>query len=115
MCDFSGLAYFSQVFTQSDDYSGSSLTNSQIPEKYKREKKEPVYLGRHVIIGAGSVIMPGVRVEEGCSVGAMTLVNKSTQAWGIYIGNPAKRLKDRKKDLLVMEQKFLKEVNNDTI
>src|SRR3990167_7018569 len=30
--DFSTLAYGCQVFTQSDDYSGKSLTNSTIPD-----------------------------------------------------------------------------------
>ena len=37
--DFSTLAYGVNVFTQSDDYQGSSMTNSTIPVKYKKEKK----------------------------------------------------------------------------
>lgn len=109
MEDFSGLAYGVQVFTQSDDYSGRTLTNPTIPDKFKKEIKKAVRLGRHVIVGAGSIIFPGVHIKEGCSVGALTLVNKSTEAWGIYLGNPAKRIKDRKKDLLVLEKEFLKE------
>lgn len=115
MDDFSGLAYQVQVFTQSDDYTGRSLTNPNIPSKYKKEKKSSVSLGRHVIVGAGSIIFPGVEVREGCSVGAMTLVNKSTQPWGIYVGNPARRVKERKKDLLALEIEFLKEIDNDPI
>ncbi|WP_416560452.1 acyltransferase [Limnohabitans sp. yimb22184] len=111
MEDFSGLAYYVQVFSQSDDYSGSSLTNPTIPTKYKSEIKKQVYLRRHVIIGAGSIVFPGVDVAEGCSIGAMTLVSKSTEPWGIYIGNPAKRIKNRKKDLLVLEAEFLREIN----
>lgn len=112
--DYCALAYNCQVFTQSDDYSGKTLTNSTIPKKYKAEIKEPVVIKKHVIIGAGSIIMPGVTIEEGCSIGAMTLVNKSTQPWGIYFGIPAKKLKDRKKDLLLLEEQFLKE-KNDTL
>ncbi|PSJ40073.1 O-acetyltransferase [Zobellella taiwanensis] len=115
MSDFSGLAYQVQVFTQSDDYSGRTLTNPNIPSKYKREKKSSILLGKHVIVGAGSIIFPGVEVSEGCSVGAMTLVNKSTQPWGIYVGNPARRVKERKKDLLALETEFLKEIDNDPI
>lgn len=109
MDDFSGLAYKVQVFTQSDDYSGKTLTNPTIPSKYKLEAKRAIHLGRHVIVGAGTIIFPGVRIEEGCSVGAMSLVNKSTQPWGIYVGNPARRLKDRKNDLLELERQFLEE------
>lgn len=113
--DFSGLAYQAQVFTQSDDYSGSTLTNPTIPSKYKKEYKKSVFIGRHVIIGAGSIIFPGVNLAEGCSIGAMTLVTKSTEAWGIYVGNPARKVKDRKQDLLVLEKRFLEEENNDSI
>ncbi|MCU4418136.1 acyltransferase [Acinetobacter bereziniae] len=108
--DFSGLAYHVQVFTQSDDYSGETLTNPTIPSEYKKEYKREVYIGKHVIIGAGSIIFPGVYVADGCSVGALTLVNKSTKEWGIYLGNPAKRIKDRKKDLLDLEVKYLKNI-----
>ena len=107
MDDFSGLAYFAQVFSQSDDYSGRTMTNPTVPLEFKKEFKSPIHIGRHVIIGAGSIVFPGVVLAEGCSVGAMTLVNKSTTPWGIYVGNPAKRVKDRSKDLLVLERKFL--------
>ncbi|MBY0378226.1 MAG: acyltransferase [Gammaproteobacteria bacterium] len=109
MEDFSGLAYQVQVFSQSDDYSGRTLTNPTVPSKYKNEMKRPVRLGRHVIVGSGSIVFPGVHVAEGCSVGAMTLVSKSTDSWGIYVGNPARRVKERKKNLLELEIKFLEE------
>lgn len=107
--DFCALAYNCQVFSQSDDYSGATMTNSLVPKKFKAEIIEEVIIKKHVIVGASSVILPGVVVEEGCSIGALSLVNKSTQSWGIYVGNPAKRLKDRKKDLLKLEEQFLKE------
>lgn len=113
MHDFSGLAYQVQVFSQSDDYSGRTLTNPNIPQKYKKEKKKAVVIGKHVIIGAAAIVFPGVTLAEGCSVGAMTLVNRSTQPWGIYVGNPAKRIKERKQDLLELEKNFLEEVKND--
>lgn len=106
--DFSGLAYGVQVFSQSDDYSGTTLTNPTVSDEFKNERKASIRIGRHVIIGASSMVFPGVDLADGCSVGAMTLVNKSTQPWGIYAGNPARRIKDRKQDLLELEVKFLK-------
>lgn len=109
MDDFVTLAYGVKVFAQSDDYSGETMTNSLIPRKYKKEIFSSVHLEKHCIIGAGSIVFPGVNLSEGCAVGAMTLVNKSTTPWGIYVGNPARRVKDRKKDLLQLEVKFLKE------
>ena len=115
MDDFSGLAYNVQVFSQSDDYSGQTLTNPTVKTKFKNEYKAEVKIGRHVIVGASSMVFPGVNLAEGCSVGAMTLVNKSTEPWGIYVGNPARRVKDRKKDLLALEKQFLEEYENDSI
>ena len=73
-----------------------------------------VCLGRHVIIGAGSIVFPGVVVGDGCSVGAMALVNKSLEAWGVYSGNPAVRIKERKKNILELEDKYLADEKNDT-
>jgi len=109
--DFSGLAYHVQIFSQSDDYTGVTLTNPTVPAEYKREVKKAVLLGRHVIVGAGSIVFPGVAIAEGCSIGAMTLVNKSTQPWGLYVGNPARRVKERKKNLLELERRFFEEIN----
>jgi acetyltransferase-like isoleucine patch superfamily enzyme len=109
--DFSGLAYNVQVFSQSDDYTGKYLTNPTVDGAYKNELRAKVNIGRHVIIGASSIVFPGVDLAEGCSVGALTLVNKSTKPWGIYVGNPAKRVKERKKDLLDLERQFLQGTN----
>lgn len=105
--DFSGLAYGCHVFSQSDDYTGRTLTNPTVPAQFKREFKKAVRLGRHCIVGTNSLIFPGVILAEGCSVGAMSMVTKSTEEWGVYSGIPARRLKDRKRDLLVLEQAYL--------
>lgn len=104
--DYSGIAYGSQAFTQSDDYSGRSLTNPTIPTQYKNETKKAIIIAKHCIIGANSIIFPGVHLAEGCAVGAMSVVTKSTEPWGIYMGIPAKRIKNRHQDLLTLEKEF---------
>jgi acetyltransferase-like isoleucine patch superfamily enzyme len=48
--DFSACAYNCHIFSQSDDYSGSSMTNPLVPQKYTNVKKSAIYIGRHVII-----------------------------------------------------------------
>ncbi len=113
MEDFSGLAYGCHVFTQSDDYGGSTLTNPTVPDQYKRELKKPIVIGRHGIVGTSSLIFPGVVLAEGTSVGAHSMVTKSTEEWSIYFGNPAKRLKPRKRKLLELETEYLAAENNE--
>ena len=105
--DFSGLAYGCQVFSQSDDYSGHTMTNPTVPDRYKNELKSMVVIGRHSIIGTNTIVLPGVVVAEGTAVGAQSMVTKSTQPWSIYMGYPAKRLKARSRDLLGLETEYL--------
>ena len=109
--DFVTLAYGVKVFSQSDDYSGQTMTNSLIPAKYKNEFKAAVILEKFSIIGANSTIMPGVVIAEGCSVGAMSLILKNTIPWGIYVGIPAKKINERSKELLKLAKEFLCESN----
>jgi len=109
MEDLSTLSQGTRIYSVNDDYSGSSLTNPTVPSIYKAVRQAPVHLGRHVIVGAGSVILPGADIAEGCAVGALSLVSRSTAPWGIYGGVPARRLKDRSRDLLAMEERFLQE------
>jgi galactoside O-acetyltransferase len=105
--DFSGLAYSSQVFSQSDDYTGLTLTNPTVPAKYKKERKAAIHIGRHCIVGTSALIFPGVHLADGCSVGAMAMVTKSTEPWGVYAGIPARRVKERKRELLALEKEYL--------
>lgn len=104
--DYANISSRVSVYSVSDDYSGESMTNPMIPDKYKKVKSETVMIKKHVIIGSTSVIMPGVVLEEGCSFGAFSFITESTQPWGIYMGIPCKRKKERKKNLLELEKEF---------
>lgn len=105
--DFSGISSGVRIYTTSDNYNGDYLTNPTVPEKYTDVHIDEVFIGKHVIIGSNSVILPGVHVGEGAAVGALTLVKSSLEPWGIYSGNPAQRIKDRKMGLLALERELL--------
>lgn len=108
--DFSGLSSKVTIYATSNDYSGNSLTNPMLPMKYKAtDKNQKVIIKKHVVIGTSSVVLPGVTIETGCSVGAMSLCNRSTEEFGIYVGSPARRIKDRSRKLLELEAQFLQE------
>lgn len=110
--DFSTVSSHSSIYAVSDDYSGETLTNPMLPVKYKNIKSEEVVIEKHVIIGSHSVLLPGCKLNEGVAVGAMTLVNKDLAEWGIYGGVPCKRIKERKKDLLLLEKEVLVKINS---
>ncbi|SMP56925.1 acyltransferase [Anoxynatronum buryatiense] len=110
--DFSSMAANTVIYSASDDYSGSYLTAQAVPQKYTNYRGGKVVLGRHVIIGSSTTIIGPCDIGEGCSVGAMTLVNKKLEPWGVYAGVPAKRLKDRNKKMLELELELLADDNS---
>jgi galactoside O-acetyltransferase len=108
--DFVNLSRNVTIFAISDDFSGASMTNPTIPDEYKNVIEAQVILKKHVLVGTGSVILPGVILEEGSAVGALSLVKNSTSNWSINAGVPAKKIKDRKRDLLKLEKQFLEKI-----
>ncbi len=107
MGDFSTISSRSAIYAISDDYSGKYMTNPTIDEKYKNTINKPVSIGKHVVIGTNSTILPGVNIESGVAIGACSLVTGNCKEWGIYVGTPAIRIKDRYKDIINLEKKFL--------
>lgn len=107
--DFSTLAFNCQVFSGSDDYSGESMTNPTVPERFKNAWTAPIFIGRHVILGASSIVFPGCVIADGCSIGAGSIVMSSTRPWGVYAGVPAKRIKERSTEVLALQERYLHE------
>lgn len=107
LSDFCNISSRVSIYSSNDDYSGSTMTNPTLPSEYTGVTHADVFLGKHVIVGSGSVILPGVTLEEGVAVGALSLVTRNCKAFGIYAGNPARRVKERKRDLLELEQRFV--------
>lgn len=104
MHDFSGLSGKVSVYSSNDDYHGTALTNPTVPEEFRNVTSAPVTIGRHVIVGAGSVILPGVTLHEGASVGALTLVRKDVEAFSMIYGQGGMVVGQRKRDLLELEK-----------
>lgn len=106
MADFSGLSSRVSIYSSTDDYSGDTMTNPTVPDEYKNVTHGPVQLQKHVIIGAGAVILPGVCISEGAAVGALSLVNSAVAPFTIVAGTPALYLKNRSRRLLEIEAKL---------
>lgn len=105
--DFVGLSSRVNIFTATDDYSGGALTNPTVPEEFRAVSVGPVTLRKHVIVGAGSVIMQGLTVGVGAAIGALSFINKDIPEWAVVSGNPP-RLVGRRDSvrLLALEEKF---------
>jgi acetyltransferase-like isoleucine patch superfamily enzyme len=107
--NFVTLAPGVKIFSASDDYHGDRLTGVAVPAEMTGGKHAPVDIEDHVLMGAGSVVLPGCRIGTGVAIGALSLVKTDLEAWGVYAGVPVVRLKDRKRGLLGYAQKILTE------
>ena len=111
MQDFSGLSMGVRVYTGNEDYSGQSFTNPTLPSPYRQPIRSFVRIEKFAVVGANSVILPGVTIGEGAVVGANSLILKDCKPWTVYLGNPARPVRERPSEkLLEMEEKLREEI-----
>jgi acetyltransferase-like isoleucine patch superfamily enzyme len=111
MEDFTGLSGGVRIYTGNEDYSGGCLTNPSVPYPYRLATRSFVHIKKHAIIGANTVILPGVVIGEGAAIGANCLVTKDCEPWKIYFGSPAKAIRNRPKERIIeLEEQLRQEV-----
>ncbi|MGI8526231.1 MAG: acyltransferase [Pseudolabrys sp.] len=82
VADFVTISNRVSIFTGSDDFAASTLNNTH-DEAYTIMLSGPVTIGIAALIAAHSVILPGVEIGDGASVGALSLVAKSIPPGGM--------------------------------
>ncbi len=112
--DFSGISGGVRVYTGNEDYTGGCMTNPTVPEPFRKPVRSSVVIKKHAIVGANSVILPGVVIGEGAVVGANSLVTKDCKPWTVYFGSPAKELKRRKMEIILDLEEKLRETLYDS-
>lgn len=108
MLEFSTFSPNVVVAAGSDDYIGGIAT-PMVPENVKGDVQYgEVLIGKHCIVGAGSVILPNVTFGEGSAVGALSLAKSNLEPWCLYAGVPAKKIKKRNKAQILEFEASLK-------
>lgn len=74
----------------------------------------PVVIGDDVWIGAGATILPGVSVGDHAVIGAGAVVTRDVAPWMIVAGVPARKLKDRRADMVSPCDRDLSQANRAT-
>lgn len=107
--DFAGLSHKVSIFSGSDDFSGEFMSNPCVGEFNKdlvNVTLKEIRIGKHVMIGAGSTVLPGCSICDNTSIGSMSLVNKKIDSAGIYFGVPVKFLKAVSDGRIRMSKKY---------
>ncbi|WDB75966.1 acyltransferase [Escherichia albertii] len=109
LSDFSNISSRVSIYSSNDDYSGSALTSPVVSPRFTNVMNGEVYLGKHVIVGSGSIILPNSIINEGVAIGALSMVKGELEPFTIYAGNPLRKIRERKRILLSLEKEFLEE------
>ncbi len=56
--------------------------------------QEPIVVEDGCWLGANVIVLGGVRIAAGCVIGAGAVVTKDTEPDGVYVGVPARRVRD---------------------
>lgn len=109
--DFVAVMQGAKIYASTDDYKDWGFGNPTVDENYRNAFRAPVKIDKFAIIGANSVISPGVTIGEGAAVGACSVVTKDLEPWGNYIGN--KKIGERnQKEVLDNYKNFLKSIEH---
>jgi len=108
MEDFSSTSWGCRVFTGNEDWHGNAINNPTVDPPYRKAVRSYVRFEKHATIGTNTVVLPGVTLHEGALVGANSLVREDCDPYSVYVGNPAKKVKEYSKDKLVEIEKLLR-------
>lgn len=106
--DYSGISPKSVVYSAMDDFSGNYLIGPIHPAGTINVTGGLVRIGKYVQVGSNTVVFPNLTIDEGAVIGACSLVNRSIEPWSICYGVPARKHKDRSKEML----KYVEKVND---
>jgi acetyltransferase-like isoleucine patch superfamily enzyme len=105
--DFVNVSHYVGIYTSNEDSSGRTLSHPTVPGGGETARTASITFGRHSGIGAGSLVLPGARFGEGSVLGAMSRTSRPLAPWTTYAGIPARRIRERRRDLLAREQEYL--------
>jgi len=103
--DFVNISHYVGIYTSNDN--GRTLNNPTVHGVVKGARIASINFGRHSGVGSGSLILPGARFAEGSVLGAMSRISRPMKPWTTYAGIPARRIRERRRDVLEREQEYL--------
>lgn len=96
-CEINDTARIS-VLSQHDNDRAVNIVFAGVPFARERHtqalKPQRLEIGNNVLISAGAHLISG-SVGDACVIGAGAIVTRDLEPYGVYVGAPAKRIRDR--------------------
>lgn len=105
--DYVAISQGVKIYSASDDYSGEYMTNPTVPRHLRKDQVGEITIRNHVVIGSGSVILPGVELAEGAAIGALSVVKSNVTEFTIVAGSPAKFIRNRSRNVLNLSRELI--------
>lgn len=87
--DHCRIAAYCSIYSFNHKIEKQRLINDQ------NVSSDGIKLGKDVWLGAHVAVTDGTTINDGTVVGTRSVVTKDTEAYGVYAGNPARRISDR--------------------
>jgi len=104
--DFVNISHHVGIYTSNEDISGLTLSHPTVPGGEKTARTATISFARHSGVGAGSLVLPGAKFDEGSILGAMSRISRPMRPWTTYAGVPARRLRERRREVLLQEEEY---------
>ena len=98
--DYSGIGPFVQIMSSTHNFRKEKITGLPIGLSPRPLETAPVIIEKHVWVGAGTIILPGVRIGENAIIAAGATVIKDVPAFSMVAGVPAKIVWQKSKEEL---------------
>lgn len=97
--NYSGVSSKCCLFGDTDDFSGEFMSNPTFKNELRKVSSHQLIVEEFAVIGTNAVMIPNAVLKEGAVLGALSLLNKVTESWTVYLGNPARAIKSRNQSM----------------
>ena len=109
--DFAAISHSVKILLSTDHFSAGCIAGPMVPEEFRSVVSEPVTIGRHVVVGANSVVLPGAMIGEGATIGALSLVKSPIEPWTVNAGIPSRVIGQRDRNGTLASEQRLRQVD----
>ena len=102
--NFCGLAAGCNLCPGSSDFFNKNIISSPVlPKTIQSNIIKPIIIHDFVTIGFNTTILSGIEIAEGTVIAANSFVNKDTEPWTFYSGNPIRAVKKMDKTIKLQQ------------